>query len=159
MANILIAYSGYFFVIIAICIALYQIKESPLDPVIWSEPNELPSFQGSTKVNNILDHAYKISKDFGGPESTAIDSDTGIVYASFNDGTIGSFNSKGEFLERIFFSGGFQLKQEGNGINQESEELMNWCHIEGLSKRLAWNVTGENLCGRPLGIRIYKVLY
>jgi hypothetical protein len=34
--------------------------------------------------------------------------------------------------------------------------LYHWCRTEALSGELPWNCTGEQLCGRPLGLRLHE---
>lgn len=35
-----------------------------------------------------------------------------------------------------------------------SESSILWCKEESRSKRLMWDIKGETLCGRPLGLRL-----
>jgi hypothetical protein len=147
------------FIIVALSFVYFRI-ESVLSPVNWKYPNALPSFEGPTTVNSLLKNAIKItSGNFSGPESLAFDDDSGIVYASFNDGSVGSFSETGDYLSRVFFVGGFlnQLDSPTNGLVSQTSLLFNWCHDEAGSGRLAWNKDGEFRCGRPLGLRFRKV--
>lgn len=133
---------------------------SVLEPVLWETPNKLGSFDGPTAVNDVLKHGVKITGNFSGPESIAFDPATGIAYASFNDGTVGSFSESGKFLGRVFFVGGFLATPETtrtNGLTKDTETLLHWCMEEALSGRLAWNEENEYKCGRPLGIRFRVV--
>lgn len=136
---------------------------SQLEPVLWTNPSPLLSFNETTRENNILSYAYKITGDFTGPESIAFHSN-GLAYVSLSDGTIGLFSSNGSFIERFFFVGGFIQQSasssdyNSNGISPITINLQEWCKEEALAKRLAWNVSGEALCGRPLGLRFREVL-
>lgn len=132
--------------------ATFRLWPSVLNPVLWKTPNVLPTLEGPSASNNLLQKVSKIEGNFAGPESLAIDPDSGLVYASFNDGTVGSFSPTGEYLERVAFIG----KEVANLDPSAAAGLFEWCNTEALSKRLAWNVEGERKCGRPLGLRIRK---
>lgn len=145
---------GYLLLFVAIYL---RRKPSLITPTIWLEPNPLPKFEGPSAVNEKLLSAKLVTGNFRGAESFAVDDETGDVYASFNDGTIGRFTQNGDYQERVLFIGGFLKHKESNGISYETKDIFRWCNKESLSHELAWNVTGENLCGRPLGLRIHKV--
>ncbi len=146
-------------ILIAVVSVFYLQTESVLSPVSWKHPNSLPSFEGPTAVNSLLKNAIKIaSGNFSGPESLAFDPESGTVYASFNDGSVGSFSEKGKYLSRVFFVGHFQdHNPHFNAIESTQPSLFNLCHEEAESGRLAWDKEGEYKCGRPLGLRFRKV--
>ena len=141
---------------------IYYMIPSPLEPVLWTDPSPLLVFENKTNVNNVLSFARQIKGNFTGPESIAFSSN-GLAYISFSDGTIGSFTADGSFIEVVFFVGGYILsssnsgdgKYNSNGISSTTIPLYEWCKKEAATKKLAWNVSGETLCGRPLGLR-YK---
>eukprot|EP01031_Cornospumella_fuschlensis_P031207 gene31207-37715_t len=138
-----------FVIPIAIAVLAYVFYTIPsvLDPVIWKNPTPLTGLDGAAAPNTILQHAFKVQGDFSGPESFAVDENTGVVYAGFSDGSIGSFRADGGLIGRVLFIGRL--------VNPTaSEGLLDWCKNEALSKRLPWNQDGERRCGRPLGLRI-----
>lgn len=139
-------------VAVAISVLAYVCINVPsvLDPVIWKNPSPLTSFEGATATNTILQNAIRVQGDFAGPESFAVNEETGVVYASFSDGSVGAFNADGTFIGRVLFIGSLVDPHS-------SEGLLEWCKQEALSKRLPWNQDGERKCGRPLGLRIHKV--
>lgn len=68
----------------------------------------------------------------------------------------------------MFFTGGYLKINDptaatasisNNGFTPDTMELYQYCNVEAIEKRLAWNTTAEYLCGRPLGLRFRKVLY
>lgn len=147
-------------ILISVIVGVWFQTQSVLEPVLWETPNALGSFSGPTAVNDVLKHGVKITGNFSGPESIAFDPSTGNAYASFNDGTVGSFGQTGEFLGRVFFVGGFLMTPEAartNGLTKDTESFLHWCMEEAASGRLAWNEENEYKCGRPLGIRFRVV--
>ncbi|RYH13060.1 hypothetical protein EON65_36585 [archaeon] len=137
-------------IVVSVLAYVFITIPSVLDPVIWSNPSPLTSFEGAATPNSLLQHVMKVEGDFTGPESFAVDEETGVVYASFSDGSIGAFNADGSFIDRVLFIGSL--------VNPRAPlRLLDWCKQEALSKRLPWNQDGERKCGRPLGLRIYKV--
>lgn len=137
-------------------IGIYYLPSS-LNPVIWTDPFPLPTLTGTLKSNEIL----MLSKKRGhnqitAPESMAIDSDTGYVFASLNDGRVVCLNEKGTWEADIFMLGAIneQLKS-----NTSLVDHMKWCQSKAQDGSLPWNVNWEKSCGRPLGLRLIKVRY
>lgn len=143
-----------------VLVAVYRMLPSVLEPVIWADPNPLPTFQDSTEVNNILTSAKLVSEGFSGAECFAIDTRNGNVYAGVSDGTVVSFSQSGQYLGRIFFTGGFRVHARSgdmNGLGEAARVHRNYCTEEALAHRLAWNTFAERSCGRPLGLRFIEV--
>ena len=78
------------------------------------------------------------------------------------DGRVAQFLQNGSYVNVVLFTGGYvryssnhenDVESSYNGISG-NEDLMNYCQKEAKAKRLAWNVTAERLCGRPLGTRM-----
>eukprot|EP01035_Chromulina_nebulosa_P020025 gene20025-26001_t len=125
---------------------------SPLDPVLWTEPFELPQLIGPVKPNKILQNHIKLGESqILAPESLAFDEESGDGFASLSDGRIVKLNKNGDYIRDISFKG---------SINNDKDllSLKEWCHTEALAHRLAWNNDGERNCGRPLGLRFLKIL-
>jgi hypothetical protein len=59
------------------------------------------------------------------------------------------------FLKRLPISSHSSLGYlQSQKIVDNTSALYHWCRSEALSGELAWNCTGEQLCGRPLGLRL-----
>lgn len=144
--------------LIAVLAVLFQLKPSVLNPVLWTEPNPLPTLTGPLTPNTLLTHVRKVGHDFSGPESIVFDPVTGHGYASVSDGSVIRLSQDGVFEERVFFTGGYLASgKQGNGVSDATLAFFKHCNTEALTHRLAWNTTAERQCGRPLGMRIYVV--
>lgn len=146
--------------IVAAIYIVFRVKKSSLKPVRWEEPNPLPSLEGPLLPNKILaiENTYQITKKhFLAPESTAFDPETNITYASFNDGTIRSFQGDDkEFRSlnpRLSFTGGVVLGLDEN----QAKKLYEWCLEEIRLGKIPWRASSERKCGRPQGLRLRKV--
>jgi hypothetical protein len=138
--------------LIAALAVIYKLKPSVLQPVLWKTPNPLPTLTGALAPNSVLLHARFLPGDFSGPESLAFDLENGDVFAGVSDGSVLRFSATGEEQERIFFVGGHLAKD-----SKSAAQLFDHCHTEAVAHRLAWNSTGEQQCGRPLGLRWRQV--
>lgn len=141
---------------------IFRIKQSVLKPVRWEEPNPLPSLEGPLEPNDLLtiDKTYQITgQNFLAPESTAFDIETSLVYASFNDGSVRSFQGNDESFrtvnEQLFFTGAYVLGFHTNEVLKKN--LTRWCHEEIKQGNIPWKFVSENRCGRPQGLRFRKV--
>jgi hypothetical protein len=79
-----------------------------------------------------------------------------VLFPSLNDGTVVSISADGVLLSTVFFTGGYMSSDatsRTNGISGSESKIM-WCKEESRIKRLMWDVEGETLCGRPLGLRL-----
>lgn len=139
---------------------LYVMIPTVLNPVLWTDPFDLPDISKFSMNDNYLYDTYNTKSSSTAlrylegvalsPESTAVDESTGLIYASLGDGTVIALNENGEYHSRIFFT------PEALGY-KNSEELYGWCHDEAKSKRLSYKPLVEYKCGRPLGLRLKKI--
>lgn len=143
-------------VIAAVALVVFQLLPSPLDPVEWKQPNDLPEFVGNAAVNSILSKSVVRSYDFSGPECFAAN-DAGEVYAGVSDGTVVVLGPDGKFLSRLLFVGGIIMEKSGNGLGPRSASLRETCRKLALTEELAWDTKQVRECGRPLGLRFVKV--
>jgi len=129
---------------------------NPLEPTLWETPFVLPKLEGVLAVNTDLQNAVRLGENIVlAPESFAMDSVSGTVFTSLATGSVVALNSKGEFLHEVFHIGSW-LNNNNNNNNGSTTDLSVWCAKEAMAKRLAWNVEGEKMCGRPLGMRIVQ---
>ena len=137
-------------------LALFLMIPTPLDPVAWRDPAPLGALDGSWSANNLLNGTAKyFVGSVTAPESMAIDSISGKVYLSLNDGRVVAVTAELSAIEEVVFFGGFIRSGQSCGL--EERELLSWCQTEARARRLAWNETGEIACGRPLGLRLKEV--
>ena len=134
--------------------AIYNLKPSALETVVWSDPFPLPALSGPTTPNMRLASTQKVGLgQLTGAESMTIDEDDGTLYASLQDGRVVHLSEKGDFLSTLFFTGGYlssgDPNSRTNGVDASTAEKMSWC----TSKALANHGNGEHSCGRPLGIK------
>jgi hypothetical protein len=147
-------YFPYAAVITAIVAVVYYFQPSVLDPVLWKNPFKLPSLSGPYLPNDKLIHVDKFC--YGkctAPESMAIDTVTGNIYASLSDGTVVLISQEGEIISTVFFSGGYissPIDTRTNGL-ADTQETLTWCKRESTAHRLP---ADEKKCGRPLGLRL-----
>lgn len=157
--------SFYVFVVPLIAFVLYALYTTPsvLQPTLWTDPFELPSLTGTLSPNSDLKSFVKHGEnDITAPESMAMDSENGNVYCSLNDGRVVVLSSKGDYVQDIYFSGAYFINGDyklgdSTRLDNSSHKLV-YCKGEARSHRLAWNVDGEKYCGRPLGLRLKKVI-
>jgi hypothetical protein len=152
----------YFVQLVALLAVFYKTKRSVLEPTLWTDPNPLPSFDGPLTANDLLSdvNTIDIKGDFAGPESIAFHTNDGIAYASFNDGTVGSFSSGRlpfPVKDRVLFFSGAFVAGINDSSSKEHQELVQWCQNEVKEERIPWVVTSEKKCGRPLGLRVRDV--
>jgi hypothetical protein len=141
----------------------FKFMPSSLSPVLWTSPNALRKLEGLLAPNDILSNARKVVGDWSGPESIAFHSKSGEAYAALSDGTVGLFTPKGEFVKRVFFTGGylaggdtFAKGKPRNGLTKGTAALREHCTAQGVAGELAWNTSAERTCGRPLGLRFVQ---
>jgi hypothetical protein len=80
---------------------------SEIQPVIWDQPDPLPSLNGSWSRNEALLDAVHLNEGLlTAPESIAINPISGIGYVSLSDGRVVSIDQNGLYLDDLFFVGG-----------------------------------------------------
>jgi hypothetical protein len=156
----------FFSISVVLLAILYNILPSALDePTLWKNIPPLQTLDGLLSPNTILQNIQRLNEnEVTAPESMAIDEKTGNVFTGLNDGRVVMLNQNGKFLKNIFFVGGYitaaskseQISPNFNGI-ANMEEKLSYCMTEARAKRLHHNVEEEKSCGRPLGMRIFKV--
>jgi hypothetical protein len=103
-----------FLFLVAILAVAYQLTPSILQPVLWKDPNPLPSLTGSLAPNTLLTHIRKVSHDFSGPESIVFDPVTGQAYASVSDGSVIRLSAQGEYEARCSLLEGICRDRDNN---------------------------------------------
>lgn len=168
--------------VVSILYYFYILPPDGLEPNLWKEPCKLNKLEKNTILKNTITF-YENSADvfIPAPESFAFDENTGSftfsyhikniqimpniilgnAFATLADGRVAQFLQNGSYVGIVLFTGGYVLYSNSNKIIDSSyngisgnEDLMKYCQVEAKAKRLAWNVTAEKLCGRPLGSRI-----